>query len=278
MTIYSWYEAWTPGQFPTILGIGDSWFWYPKANNLMDGLVRNNALKLDYRNMVRVGQNGALLADYVDVPGRPGQFSKQLQTLITPDNIKTFAAVMVSGAGNDALDYSIGLNSDCSGATSADDCISQVGMGQLMKTVNQSVGLLLNEVITAFVDAGQSPHIFLNTYDYAVPDGRGFDIGPAITVAGPWLKKAMDDRRVPGDMGLRRQIVHILIDRLAAIFNQYQSDKNGIYVIDSRGTLSSDPANYQDDWDNELHPTSSGFDKIINQHWIPTFRQLGLAD
>jgi hypothetical protein len=277
MTIYSWADDWNPGDFPTVLAIGDSWFWYPKANSLLEALERHPRLKDEYRSMARLGQNGALLSEYVDVPGRPGKYSKQLNALLKPANLRNFSVFLVSGAGNDAVDYMLGLNPDSSKAASAEDCISTDGMGQLLKTVNQALGLLLHEVIWAFTQINRTPYIFLHSYDYALPDGRGFELLPEITLLGPWLKPAMDACKVPNDMALRNQIVHILINRIADVFSQYQNPKNGIYLIDSRGTLTAG-AKYQDDWDNELHPTGSGFDRIVDQHWIPTFQQLGLAN
>jgi hypothetical protein len=68
MTIYDGYQPWQPGEWPTMLAIGDSWFWYPR-NNLLEALARHALLKDAYQHMVCLGQNGALLSDYVDLPG-----------------------------------------------------------------------------------------------------------------------------------------------------------------------------------------------------------------
>ena len=71
-------------------------------------------------------------------------------------------------------------------------------------------------------------------------------------------------------------IAHLLIERLNLAFANYASAASGVYFIDSRDTLDSGPG-YQADWDNELHPTRSGFDKIVDRKWIPVLQVLGIA-
>jgi hypothetical protein len=86
----------------------------------------------------------------------------------------------------------------------------------------------------------------------------------------------MDARHVPADPVLRQGIMVILIDRLNTAFLSYARPESGIYFIDSRDTLDSG-AGYQNDWANELHPTPSGFDLIVDQKWIPVLQQAGIA-
>lgn len=40
MTLYDGYTNWNAGEYPAVLAIGDSWFWYPK-NNLLEALCRH---------------------------------------------------------------------------------------------------------------------------------------------------------------------------------------------------------------------------------------------
>lgn len=275
MPIYNWSDPWIVTQFPSILAIGDSWFWYPKSNNLLDGISRLSKVLDPYRNMVRLGENGALLADFVDVPGRKGKFSKQLNRQLKPDTLKYFSVFMVSGGGNDAVDYKLALKANCSAATTPADCIDVAGMATLVKQLTQSMGLLLHEVFAAFQQIGRTPQTFLHGYDYAIPDGRGFSL-PGITLKGPWLKPAMDARKVPPDPELRKAVVRILIDNVATAFKQFENLAAGVRFVDCRGTLDSGP-DYKKDWDNELHPTNRGFNKVLDQHWLKALLDAGLA-
>jgi len=75
---------------------------------------------------------------------------------------------------------------------------------------------------------------------------------------------------------LRKGVVKLMIDDINNGLKRYENPASGIYFIDSRSTLDSS-ASHHDDWDNELHPTRSGFDKIVDLKWIPLLQQLGIA-
>lgn len=274
MPIYNPGDPVNPGQFPAILAIGDSWFWYPK-NNLLEALVRSNKLKDGYENMTRFGANGALLLDYVNLPGRPGKFANQLLNELRPNNLRSYSVFMVSGFGNDAVDYTLGLNANCGGATKPEDCVSAGGMQRLITDITAGMGLLMHEVFSAFHAIDRSPKVFLHGYDYALPDGRGFTLAD-LKLGGPWLKPAFDKCQVPDDWELRKAVMRMLIDRVNQAFAQYANPALDIYFIDSRGVLDNGP-NYQNDWDNELHPTRTGFDQIVAKKWLPVLRRAGIA-
>lgn len=275
MTIYDGFSAWKPGRFPTVLAIGDSWFWYPR-NNLLEALARHAKLKDPYRHMVRLGQNGALVSEYVDLPGgRPGSFSQQLRDLLRPDPMQYITVFLVSGAGNDAVDYRLALKSDCSGEDTPEECVDEAGMRTLVHDITKAMSLLLYEVLWAFEAEQRAPVVLLHGYDYPVPDGRPFKLA-GLPLAGPWLADAMDSCQVAADLELRKGIAHNLIDSINIAFSRYAQPANGIYFIDSRNTLDSG-AGYRGDWANELHPTAGGFDRIVEQKWIPVLQELAIA-
>lgn len=273
MTIYDGYGAWQPGEWPTMLAIGDSWFWYPQ-NNLLEALASHPKLKDPYRHMVCLGQNGACLSDYVDVPGRPAPFSARLKELLQPDPMQYFTVFLVSGAGNDSVEYGLGLKEDCSGASTPRDCMSEEGLDALAGEITKSMSLLLHEVLWAFDREGRAPTVLLHGYDYAVPDGRPFTL--ATISRGPWLANAMDERSVPPDLELRKGVVRILMDRIGAALANYARPGSGIHFVNSVNALHSG-AGYRNDWANELHPTRRGFDRIVDAKWIPALRELGIA-
>jgi len=274
MTIYDGFTTWEPDEWPTVLAIGDSWFWYPQ-NNLLEALARHPKLKEPYQHMVCLGQNGAYLSDYVDLPGRPGPFSATLKQLLQPDSMQYMTVFLVSGAGNDSVAYGLGLKDDCSAAGTPEDCMQEEGLRTLVGDITKSMSLLLHEVLWAFDAEGRSPIVLLHGYDYAVPDGRPFRL--AVISQGPWLANAMDARSVPPDMELRKGVVRILMDRINAALANYARPGSGIYFVNSVNALDSGAA-YRTDWANELHPTRSGFDRIVDTKWIPVLQQLGIAE
>jgi hypothetical protein len=274
MPIYAPGQTWNPGEFASILAIGDSWFWYPK-NNLLQALSEHPQLKDPYRNIQLLGFNGAKISEYVDRNNARGKYARAFKRELNPQNSQFYVAVMISGGGNDAVDYGLALRSDCSGLTRAEDCIDPDGMDGLLKDISGALGLLIHDVLWEFHKQRRPVDIFLHGYDYPVPDGRGFD-ALIFKLAGPWLASAMDEVRVPSDPVLRKQVCRILIDRVNDTFAMFARPADGVHCVDCRNVLRSD-AQYLDDWANELHPTFDGFDKLVEQRWIPLLRQLGYA-
>jgi len=262
-------ESWVPGEFASQLAIGDSWFWYPK-NNILQALAEHPKLKDPFRNIQMLGYNGAKLEQYVF-----GKYAKQFMRELLPENRKYYSAILISGAGNDAVDYRLGLFKNCSAANSPDQCVDETGMNILLSKVGTAISALIYQIRRAYDKDGLQPDIFLHSYDYPVPDGRGFSLS-ILKVTGPWLAKAMNDCSVPNDMILRKAICKTLIDRLYDEFLLFADTAKKVYLIDSRSCLGS--ASYKKDWDNELHPTRHGFKQIVDQRWIPLFTELGYAN
>jgi hypothetical protein len=149
---------------------------------------------------------------------------------------------LVSGAGNDAVDYGLGLNDDCDGATTPQECVDEDGLRTLVKELTKSMSLLLHEVLWAFDAQQRMPIVVLHGYDYPVPDGRPFAL-LNIPFTGPWLATAMDARSVPADLELRKGIVRILIERINdAVRAGTRGARAGSTSSTARDCLSSGPA------------------------------------
>ena len=119
-----------PGAFPSIIAIGDSWFWYPlpAGYNLLQQLS-DRVLKPDYANILSLGYVGARLEDYVQ-----GKFAGDFQNELSPVNRQYYSAVFISGAGNDAVDYSLALNNAWAGIGSPLKCFDEARFDGLMRT------------------------------------------------------------------------------------------------------------------------------------------------
>jgi hypothetical protein len=271
MTIYlpSNPQGWYDGA-PPILAIGDSWFWYPK-NNILAAL--EPYLKTEYGKVQLEGFDGAELQEYVGA----GKYAGFVSNMLSFSNRMGFNVFLISGSGNDAVDYSLALKSDCTGINTPEDCFDPQGLSDFLRKISCALGALIHEIRWTYQDLPQQDRpIFINGYDYPVPDGRPFTVG-AFQVMGPWLQPAMNHALVAQNMDLRKAIMRSLIDKLNDLFDSFAQHNPDVVHIDSRGTLSSGE-DYQDDWDNELHPTFSGFTKIVEKHWVPVLRQWGIAN
>ena len=235
MTIYDGFSTWKPGKWPAILAIGDSWFWYPK-NNLLEALARHPKLKDGYQHMVRLGANGALLSEYVDVDQRPGN---------------SVANCGTAPARSDAVFLGIRRQR------------RRQRRGRLFTRAQQRGDMREREHCRGMHQRGrhERPHAHAHPGDErrharshvgireAAAAARraaarirlpAFRTAGPFTLAGipfkgPWLAKAMDDRSVPTDLELRKGITRILIERMNTAFQRYAQPATAIYFVDSRG-------------------------------------------
>ncbi len=247
--------------FPSILAIGDSWFWYPfPGGSLINALGPMVAPK--GHNVLTLGNNGAEAFDYVN-----GVYKRQVKTALKHHGT-ALSAVLVSGGGNDFAgfnDLRPLLKLDCSNAQTPAECFEpgdeEGTLDWLMKKTLESLGLLIWRV---FAEVPVSSPVFLHNYDYARPDGRG------VFGASGWLKPALDDAKVP--LPLQEGCIQLIIDRFTSMLETVASGSNRVVLIDSRGTLADT------DWANELHPKPKGFRKLARQKWLPKLREKGLAN
>ena len=259
-----------PGAFPAILAIGDSWFWYPlpAGYNLLQQLSER-VLKPDYANILSLGCVGAKLEDYVE-----GKFADEFQDEIKPGNAQYYSAVLISGAGNDAVDYSLALKNSCAGIGSPGKCFDEASFDGLMRKLSGWLGRMIHDIRWAWrgEPAERHPHIFIHCYDYAPPNGKAARFAGIPLPFGPWLKPAMDRARVRDDPDFRQDLVKLLIDRIHDTFALYDDDARRVHLVDSRGCL-----NGASDWDNEMHPNSKGFEKLAMGPWRKTLAKYGFA-
>jgi hypothetical protein len=255
------------GAFPAILAIGYSWFWYLIVRYLLSEV--SAVLKPAYANILALGYLGAELKEYVD-----GKYASAFARELRPTYARYYSAVLISGGGNDAVDWGLCLKSDCSGATAPADCIDAPALSAKLTDLGGRLLTMIGEIHKAF-DDGQlrQPDVFIHCYDYSVPNGKGFS-SPIfhIKLKGPWLKPALDSANVPADDALRRGVVRILIDGLTQTFAEFDSPADRVHVIRSAGTLDPDT-----DWANELHPTGPGFRKLVRGPWLESLKQAGFA-
>lgn len=110
--------------------------------------------------------------------------------------------------------------------------------------------------------------IFLHGYAYPIPDRRKVEIPIEVAhhdvylkLAGPWLKPAFDGTQITEVD--QQKIVIELIDLFNETLGNLANEFENVFYIDLRGCLPKPPySGYQEDWANELHPTSEGFRKI----------------
>lgn len=245
-----------PGDTPTVLAIGDSWFWYPR-NNLAIPLHRILNRSQTHVVLVR-GHNGAEAVEYESGPIRK-QIEWDLDKKLGYG--RTIRAVFLSGGGNDFAgrdDMEAVLKENCSNISEESQCFRDGQPGQLFQTVQKA----LLSVVDLVQDKLPGIPVFVHGYDYAIPSGKGF-LG-----LGQWLQYPMDETKVSRE--IQQAVVNDLIDTFAEMLEDAARKRPALHFVDNRQTLSANQ------WANELHPTPRGFNKLARV-WEPSLKNAGLA-
>lgn len=246
-----------------IIAIGDSWFWYPMPGGSLLNHI-GDLVKPKGHRIIAAGNNGAEAYDYVK-----GKYKRVCSRLINHYGAGA-SALLISGGGNDFAgfnDLRPLLKDDCSLATAAADCFREGGdddegtVNWLMGKTYENYSLLISR---ALMRMPATAKIFLHNYDYANASGKGV-FGNA-----SWIKPAFIDAGVPPH--LYQDCVNFLIDAQTDLLSNITAALPGrVFLVDGRGTLQPD------DWANELHPTGSGFKKLVDLAWKPKLVAAGLA-
>lgn len=243
------------GETPVILALGDSWLWYP-VNNLLNAVNRFSGEP----TILAYGDNGAESTELL----HPTHFEPFRKAL---DGYPTVRIVMLSAGGNDFAgleDFEALLNPQCGNFTKPEECFRDGEPAALLAAIGDAYREMLDKIL----DTRKRTKIVVHNYDYAIPTGDGF-LG-----LGQWLKAPMDACEVPAKGALkpgslRRRIVAMLIDRFADELMKIEADYGGsVIYVDSPGTLADD------DWENELHPTRSGFNQLGKKKFAPVVKDI----
>lgn len=247
------------GVYPSILLIGDSWFWYP----FIGGSLTNNLGPIVASKghiILAKGMNGAEAFDYVD--GKYARIVREALRLYGAD----LSAVFLSGGGNDFAgfnDLRPLLKDNCSAQTTAKGCFraGSAGLKGFLERMDEYYRKLIGVVYTR---TPPDCRIVMHSYDYAIPSDKGVFGGEA------WLASALVDAQVPAT--LHQACVNLLINAFHDMLVEItRMDPQHLFVVDSRGTLEPH------EWANELHPTADGFRKIADTKWKPLLQTIGLA-
>lgn len=244
---------------PSILAIGDSWFWYPFPGGSLINEVAD--LLNDNHHVYAIGYNGAEAYDYVH-----GKYARTVRHML-----KTYggslSAVFISGGGNDFAgisDLRPLLKLNCSAETSAPACFRRGDdagtLSWLMDKTAESYTALIGQIRLR----NPAATIVLHNYDYPYPSGQG-----VFRDGGGWLLPALIGARVPAH--LRFSCTCHLIDEFTAMLKRVSAVDPHVRVIDSRNTLENSH------WANEMHPTPRGFGLIAQQRWKPVLDELGMT-
>ena len=224
---------------PKILVEGDSWFAYPLKMNLAAQV--ESKLPGAY---LRISQNGDTVECMI--------FGKQNRKLRRYLQRFPLDVILFSGGGNDIVDPKVlpQILREKKAGMSWEDCIDKEAFRPKLERIRAGYLQLIG-----FRDQYRPRCLILaHGYDYPIPGDRpvrflGFRIG------GPWMYPHMEARKI-FDQADKNAIGRWLIEQFNLMLAELADTMPGFVYVDTPGTLNAD------DWTNEIHPTSSGFEKI----------------
>jgi hypothetical protein len=242
------------GANPVALFLGDSWFWYP-----LDNLVVETSAAFFDKDFVVIGRNGSEAAEWATKGRKEIEFAFRMYAA-------GVQALVLSGGGNDIAgtsDFLRILADDCSKATEVAQCYRPGQPGVIVDSIISAC----RGVVLKFRAYNSSATVFLHNYDHAWPTGKGV-FGP-----GDWLKVPMDRAKVP--KGLRRPLLKDLLKQLrkAQLALAKEQALGPLVAIASAGTMPDDDGNKDQWWANELHPTPAGFKLLAKKAFTPALQQ-----
>jgi len=235
---------------------GDSWFDIPTSKHIVQQI--NHKGNYNILNLASSGDEAMEMMTWE-------QKKKIHQLLLDEDNDYNFKALLFSGGGNDIVGPEIWhMFVDYQPGMSALDCFN---LPMLDVKINQ-ITYAYKELIIIRDNLKPDLPIITHTYDKAIPSGKGAYIGP-IRVAGPWIKPSLDLRNIPKE--IHQKIVIHLLGKLKDSLLALENNSNNFHVVNSFGTINGNQ------WKDELHPKSDGFEDIVDQHWMPKLFELGIV-
>jgi hypothetical protein len=239
-----------------LIAEGDSWFDYPFHDVLSD---LEDVYGFDVES---VAHRGDTVEEMAYSGGQLDDFSRLVEKVLRT-GVKP-RAILLSGGGNDVAgnEFAVLLNH---AASSVSGLNQSVVTGVLDQRVRDAYVTILS-AITAICQrqVGSPVPIIVHGYDYPVADGRGF-LGGWGPLPGPWLEPGFRQKGYDA-MTVRRRICVDLIDRFNSMLKQLvgRPPFGHVRYLDLRNTLSGG-ASYKNDWANELHPTSKGFEMVTKK-------------
>ncbi|CAA9892043.1 conserved hypothetical protein [Candidatus Methylobacter favarea] len=236
---------------------GDSWFDYPFHDIL-------RILEDDYGYEVEaVAHKGDSIEEMAYGGGQLEELTRHIEKILRR-GMTSPLAILLSGGGNDIAgnEFGVLLNHMDSAAAGLNTKIVE---GIIDERIRYAYITLISAITEVCMHKlGKALPILIHGYDHPVPDGRGFWGGFKL-LPGPWLEPGF---RKKGFDKLTERILlaEELIDRLNAMLEEVASlgRFSHVHYIDLRNTLSNG-GDYQDLWENELHPSKAGFERVTKR-------------
>lgn len=241
---------------PQLLAEGDSWFALPFSRNIIKQI--DDLGDFNIMNLANSGDEAIEMMTWKQ--------QKSIHRLLSmQDERYRFSALLFSGGGNDLVGPSMWHLLDAyEPDMSIKDCFNQ----KMLAIKLIQIEMAYRELIEIRNNLAPDLDIITHCYDRAIPSGQGHTIA-FMNVAGPWLKPSLTERSIPE--AIHQNIVDYLMKRVRNVLLKVEKQADHFHVVNSWGTIED-----ESQWDDELHPTSEGFEKIVVETWKPVLEELSI--
>ena len=169
-----------------------------------------------------------------------------------------FDYMLFSGGGNDLVgryDFDFVLRPRQDGM-SRQDCIIEPRLELKLQQLEY-----VYRVLCEFVEQhSKNPDISIvtHTYDIAPPRQTGFELFDLFPLGKSWMHPYLEKNGIPEAEDQKAIVAHMLAG-LRDTLRRVSIDYPILKVVDTQGTLADDQ------WRNEIHPTSQGFGLIADR-------------
>ncbi|MCB1057947.1 MAG: SGNH/GDSL hydrolase family protein [Acidobacteria bacterium] len=236
---------------------GDSWFDYP-FHDVLKNLEDQHAFDVE-----SVAHRGDAIEEMAYGGGQLDELIRLLEKLNRRE-VKP-KAILLSGGGNDLAgdEFAMLLNHALSPIAGLSPAMIDAVIDQRIHTAYTTILSAVTKVCDDTL--GHPIPVVVHGYDYPVPDDRGF-LGGWSFLPGPWLGPSFREKGFQA-LNDRKAMMVTLIDRFNDMLQAVVAIPAFAHVhyLDLRNTLSTAPADYEDWWANELHPTKRGFRAVSDR-------------
>ncbi len=255
-----------------ILFAGDSWFSIPDLANIPIQFEKHCDLSI-----LCLANPGDTLAELV----QGAQFERLCKVIGGDKDGQKWDALVFSAGGNDVLgpDIASVLKPPAvAGSLNPQDYLDDAALAKHYAQIRQRL-MVLRQIRDASATNRQTP-IFIHSYSRVTPRDAGHKV-LAWKLAGPWIYPKLMAQGIT-DCALQSALVGVLNDLFFAQLQSIANEPNAnFHLIDVRHVLPPVPFALRDVgnelWDDEIHPSSKGFEILACQHFIPALRQMGIV-
>ena len=213
---------------------GDSWFSFPNGIDVVNRLRQYGA------EVESVAEWSHTLESMAEHEEQREGFRRALTRI--GDKQAVPRAVLLSGGGNDFIDKLPSfLNPNGPQGDPIDDHLLDKFIGHLQSKYHMWLNFVTDACKRTF-DTKTPVPILVHGYGYVVPNGAWLQ--PLFKAAG-YTNLAQNSTTMRG-----------LIDRFNDMLKEVAKDREHVQYVDLRPTLTDG------DWQDEIHPTFDGFDKV----------------